>query len=435
VAAVVDLDAAIGFVVAHGDAVDRARLSGLRTGAPVPADLLDAAEAGQAPGGGWPAILDGEVASVDATCFRLAELDDLGALGRPAARHALDWLAARQLPDGGWDEDPSLAGFAPEWATPGDPEARLYLTANAGFWLTVAGLDARAAGPLDHRVGGAYAGVVQAAAQALAAQLAPDGSWPSFLPVGWLAAAVLHRQQMYYESARIQAVLADRIPEMSPADVAWLAATLRRVDVGEEQWLLVSARKRLAETQRSDGGWDSDDGHQFDVHTTLRAIRACRPTTLGAPASGTVFLPPQAAALQNPPLPPPVQHAAPPPAAAPQAAVAPPAAAVLSQPVAPQVTAAVSPPAATTSPHAVAPPSPAAAPPQVATTSPLAAATAPAVPPPVPSPDGVRPPASSPDSGPPLAVLPPQSVNAADLLDAPAGQPVGPMAGEVPPLG
>ncbi|MBM0260569.1 hypothetical protein JNW89_31835, partial [Micromonospora sp. 4G55] len=99
--AVVDMDAAIGFVVAHGDAVDRARLSRLRTGAPVPVELLDAAEAGQTPDGGWPAVLDGAVGSVDATCFRLAELDDLGALGRPAARHALDWLAARQLPDGG----------------------------------------------------------------------------------------------------------------------------------------------------------------------------------------------------------------------------------------------------------------------------------------------------------------------------------------------
>lgn len=332
--AVVDLDAAIGFVVAHGDAVDRARLSRLRTGAPVPPELLDAAESGQAPGGGWPAVLDGEVASVDATCYRLAELDDLGALGRPAARHALDWLAARQLADGGWDEDPSLAGFAPEWATPGDPEARLFLTANAGFWLTVAGLDARAAGPLDHRVGGAYAGVVQAAAQALAAQLAPDGSWPSFLPAGWLAAAVLHRQQMYYESARIQAVLAERIPQMSPADVAWLAATLRRVDVGEEQWLLVSARRRLAETQRSDGGWDSDDGHQFDVHTTLRAIRACRPTTPEVPVSGAPFVaplvPPQRTAppgeLVLPavvPLPRPAPPSAPPPESAPPEPAAP----------------------------------------------------------------------------------------------------------------
>ncbi|MBB5116402.1 hypothetical protein FHU28_006241 [Micromonospora echinospora] len=377
----VDLDAAIGFVVAHGDAVDRARLSRLRTGAPVPPGLLDAAESGKAPGGGWPAVLDGEVASIDATCFRLAELDDLGALGRPAARHALDWLAARQLPDGGWDEDPSLAGLAPEWATPGDPEARLYQTANAGFWLTVAGLDARAAGPLDHRVGGAYAGVVQAAAQALAAQLAPDGSWPSFLPAGWLAAAVLHRQQMYYESARIQAVLADRIPQMSPADVAWLAATLRRVDVGEEQWLLVSARRRLAETQRSDGGWDSDDGHQFDVHTTLRAIRACRPNAPEAPVSGAPFLAPRPAELPSPPAVP-----APRPRRLPGSASPPPA----STPASP----APPPPAPASPPSAAAPPPFASMPPPSAPT----AAPAPAPAPPLPAPG--RPALTRPLTGP-----------------------------------
>ncbi|MEV1144292.1 prenyltransferase/squalene oxidase repeat-containing protein [Micromonospora sp. NPDC049799] len=270
------MDAAIGFVVAHGDAVDRARLSRLRSGtAPAP-DLLDVAEGGQTPDGGWPAYLDGSVASVDATCFRLAELDDLGALGRPAARRALDWLASRQLPDGGWHEDAALAETAPEWARPGDPEAGFYLTANAGFWLTVAGLDARAAGPLDHRVGGVYAGVVHAAAQSLVARLNPDGSWPSFLAAGWLSAAVLHRQHMFQESARIQVALADRVADMSPADVAWLAATLRRVEVEEHDWVVVRARRRLTETQRSDGGWESDDGHQFDVHTTLAAIRGCR---------------------------------------------------------------------------------------------------------------------------------------------------------------
>ncbi|MFI9525348.1 prenyltransferase/squalene oxidase repeat-containing protein [Micromonospora rosaria] len=272
----VDLNAAVGFVVAHGDVVDRARLSWLRTGTAPPPDLLDSAEAGQSPEGGWPAVRDGVTASVEATCFRLTELDDLGALGRPAARRALDWLAARQLPDGCWEEDPALADAAPEWARPGDPEARLYLTADAAFWLTVAGLDARAAGPLDDRVGGAYAGVVQAAAQALAGRLAPDGSWPSYLAAGWLSAAVLYRQRMVDEAARIRAALAERLPGMSPADVAWMAATLRRVGLDDLDWLLVAARRRLGETQRADGGWESDDGHHFDVHTTLAVLRACR---------------------------------------------------------------------------------------------------------------------------------------------------------------
>src|SRR5215471_3401097 len=105
----VDIDGAIGFVVAHGDQVDRARLSWLRSGTAPQADVLEKAEMGQAPEGGWPAFWGGGMASIDATCFRLAELDDLGALERPAARRAMTWLASRQRPDGTWEEDESLA--------------------------------------------------------------------------------------------------------------------------------------------------------------------------------------------------------------------------------------------------------------------------------------------------------------------------------------
>jgi len=273
---VVDIDAAIGFVIAKGDTVDRARLAWLRTGIQPDPEILARAELGQAPEGGWPAFWADDVASVDATCFRLVELDDLGGLGRPAVRHALDWLASRQRPDGTWEEDPVLADQAPSWARPGDPEARLYLTANAAFWLTVAGPEARSAGPLDTRAGGAYAGVVTKAAHAIRDSLEPDGTWPSFLVTGLLGCAVLHRQEMFYESARMTMVLSERLPQMSPADTAWLAAALRRVGMSDEEWLLVAARRRLSETQRSDGGWPSDDGEQFDVHVTLTAIRAMR---------------------------------------------------------------------------------------------------------------------------------------------------------------
>jgi hypothetical protein len=273
---VVDLEAAIGFVVAHGDEVERARLAYLRTGATPEPEVLEQVEAGQLPGAGWPGRQEGEVASIDATCFRFAELDDLGALGRPAARQALDWLAVTQRSDGTWEEDEALAGEAPPWAVPGDPEARLYLTAKAAFWLSAAGLTARAGGPLDARLGGAYAGVIAGAAEAIAGSLREDGSWPSFLVTGWLGAAVLFRLGRFWEAARMQAVLGERLPEMTGADTAWLACALRRLDVGENDWLLLAARRRLAETQRSDGSWLSDDGDAFNVHTTLAAIRACR---------------------------------------------------------------------------------------------------------------------------------------------------------------
>jgi hypothetical protein len=262
--------------------VDRARLSYLRSGLAPPSEVLAKAEMGQAPGGGWPAFWAGDTASVDATCFRLAELDDLGALHREPARRALDWLAGRQRPDGCWEEDASLADSAPAWARPGDPEARLYLTANAGFWLAV-GESAEgesAEGESAKRDGapeaGPHAEVIARATQAFRATIREDGSWPSYLVAGWLGAALLYHAGWFYEAAQIQVILADRVPDMSPAEVAWLVAALRRVGMGTDDWLLTAARKRLTETQRSDGGWPSDDGPAFDVHTTLTAIRALR---------------------------------------------------------------------------------------------------------------------------------------------------------------
>jgi hypothetical protein len=273
----VDLDAAIGYVVAHGDSVDRARLAYLRSGARASAEILEKAEIGQTLEGGWPAMLGDRVPSIDATCFRLSELDDLGAADRGTFQQALAWMASRQRPDGMWEEDEALAGVAPQWAQPGDDEARLYLTCNAAFWLAVAG------SPPDQYAGyrprpedNPYAAPVARAAEAFRAALRPDGTWPSFLAAGWLGCSLLYYLGWFYESAQVQVVLAERVPDMSPADCAWLAAVMRRVGMSADDWLLGSVYRRLTETQRNDGGWESDDGYAFDVHTTLTAIRALR---------------------------------------------------------------------------------------------------------------------------------------------------------------
>jgi hypothetical protein len=256
----VDIDAAIGFVVARGDAVDRARLSYLRTGNGPGAELLEPIEAGQTATGGWPAQWGAGVASVDATCFRLAELDDLGALDRPAARRALNWLAKHQRLDGFWEEDATLKNEAPPWAMPGEPEARFYLTANAAFWLAVASTEE-------------YEPALTRAARAILDALDENGAWPGFLVSGWLAGVVLHRTEWFYESARIFMMLADRVPTMSPADLASLTAALRRGGVSAEDALVVAARAQLSTLQRPDGAWPSDDSPAFDVQSTLTALR------------------------------------------------------------------------------------------------------------------------------------------------------------------
>jgi len=269
----VDIDAAIGFVVARGDAVDRARLSHLRTGAAPGSEIFDHVERGQTDVGGWPAQPDEPVASVDATCFRLAELDALSGLTRPSAVRALRWLAARQRLDGCWEEDRALASSAPPWATPGDPEARFYLTSTAAFWLAVAAADVEDA---DHDAVVPYQMNLDRAGNAIRDQVDEGGGWPGFLVSGWLAGAVLHRTGWFYESARIFVVLGDRVKSMSASDTALMTAALRRAGVSPDDSLMVAARQRLTETQRPDGAWPSDDAPAFDVHTTLTALRALR---------------------------------------------------------------------------------------------------------------------------------------------------------------
>jgi hypothetical protein len=266
----VDIDAAIGYVVARGDAVDRARLSHMRTGAPPAAEVFDHVERGQTASGGWPAQPDDPVASIDATCFRLVELDELSGLDRPSAVRALRWLAARQRLDGCWEEDPSLAGSAPPWATPGDPEARFYLTANASFWLT------NTLEPGTGLEGSPYETNLERAARALLDSVDDTGAWPGFLISGWVAAAVLHRTGYYYEAIRMCTVLGDRVPTMSASDVAQMMATLRRAGVDPDDSLLSAARERLDATQRPDGAWPNDGAPALDVHTTLTALRALR---------------------------------------------------------------------------------------------------------------------------------------------------------------
>lgn len=264
-----DLDAAIGYVVAHGDSVDRARLSFLRSGTTPNVDVLEKAEFGDLPNGGWPALSSSAVPSVDATCFRLSELADLGALQRPVARAAVAWLARSQYPEGYWQEDESLAAVAPPWAMPGDPEATVYQTVNAAYWLAVATPQ-----PQGYDQQQEYHQQVALAGEAFKSTLNQNGAWPSYLAAGWLGCALLFHLGSYYESAQIQVILAERVDDMSPADTASLGASLRRVGMNPDDWLLQAARRRLTNTQRHDGAWASDDGPAFDVHTTLTAIRA-----------------------------------------------------------------------------------------------------------------------------------------------------------------
>jgi len=234
-----DLARAAAFVEAGGDPLERARLHAILRGEPAPPEALPRAN----DDGGFAAFWSGGASSLDATCAVLDRLSDLGDEAATLRTRAVLFLQARRAEDGWWQENASLADTAPAWARPGDSAARVYLTANCGYWCDSA-----------------------RASDWLAAHVSGDGRLPSFVQAHWLAAALLRRHG-HAAASLLVAYVEDNVARLGPAGLAWLASTLPAEPVA------VRARELLAERQEEDGRWPSEDGASFDVAATLAALR------------------------------------------------------------------------------------------------------------------------------------------------------------------
>lgn len=212
--------------------------------------------------GGWAPFWADNYSSLDATCFRLAQAEQLGLnKTEPAVREALTCLAGRQAPDGSWQEDADVVAVAPPWAAPGDLAATLYLTANCGLWLAL----------LNDEIDG-----TSKAAAYLLTHLGGNGQMPSFLHTHWLAGALWHKLGQEELAERILAYLGHRIANLATSNLSWLITTLSAAGVVADHQLIMEAASILEDAQEGDGRWRSEDGPTQDVHATLEALRAFR---------------------------------------------------------------------------------------------------------------------------------------------------------------
>lgn len=255
-----DLASAAAYITARGTPIEVARLRNLLYGESAPAEVREQFERAQRGDGGWSPPWAPEYSSVDATCFQLALADQLGIERRSALFiDAVRFLAERQRADGYWEEETEVADHAPPWAQPGDTAARLYLTANCGFWSAMTGLLPTAA-----RDAAAY----------LSYHVRESGELPSFLQAHWLAVALWQQRGLVDEAAKTLSYLAARLGDLSAGNLAWMIVTLREGGVPAADAAVAGALDRLLMLSLPEGHWPSDEGIENSVHVTIEALKA-----------------------------------------------------------------------------------------------------------------------------------------------------------------
>lgn len=249
---------AIDYVQRHGTPVERARLAHVVNDEEAPPEIREQFERSQRGDGGWSPFWSPEYSSLDATCYQLAQMEQLG-FGRRALPvvDAARFLAERQRFDGSWQEEEDEADAAPVWAKPGDLAATLYLTANCAFWLSLTGLVPPA---------------VRDAAAFLAGHLDEEGALPSFAQAHWLAAVVWRHEEMTAEADRALAHLRDLVPSLSAGNLAWLLLALGQGGFSRENETMRAVAERLWALRDPVGRWPSDEAADNAVHVTIEAI-------------------------------------------------------------------------------------------------------------------------------------------------------------------
>ena len=251
---------AIQYVQKNGSPIEQERLNFLIHDQPASQEIVTEFYASQNRDGSWSPFWSPDYISLDTTCFHLAQAQQLGIdINEPALTTLIAFIAERQKRDGSREEEQSVAEIAPPWAKPGELSALLYLTANCGYWL---------------KRFQTYQEKVLLAGSYLAQHLDEKGQFASFLHTHWLAAAVWQKIGMEQQSHQTMRYLTTKLDQFSANNLAWMITALRSVDIPDNQPLITDAIDRLTLLQQVDGRWQSDDGSEYDVHTTLEALFA-----------------------------------------------------------------------------------------------------------------------------------------------------------------
>jgi len=257
-----DLEKAIAYVQARGDAVERARLATILWGEQPTEAALQQLAALQQPDGGF-AYWVPEVSNVCDTAYVLQWFDDLKVYRGPIVDAACRFLLDRQQKDCGWDEVEAVRAWnPPEWMSPGRIETRVWLTAFcAHVLIRFSYAEAEGTGcPTDF----------------LLAHCDETGRMVGYLRATWIALPMLAfypgPDSEPFQKA-VSVVEASYSADWQGSYLAWLLRCLQDAGLPADHPLVGHCLADLERKQRPDGSWEPEDGEEHAVNATVAALR------------------------------------------------------------------------------------------------------------------------------------------------------------------
>ena len=262
-----NVDKAIEFVRHRGTDLERARIEWITSEVKPESDAVAPLLELQCQDGGFPfAGEKGNPSAVSSTLSSVEQLDELGLFTSEHTERAISYLLGVQKDDGGWDEEAVIAQYAlPAYITPGDLRTRLYLSAYASYWLALKGRleDAR----------------FRKALYFLVTHQEETGRFFGFRHTTWIAAsafALAGRPYTKIVSKSLKYLMEKPLDEWADSQLAWAMACLGRADLPKAHPFVSDCLAELAERQRPDGTWISENGEAFTIDATISAIKAFR---------------------------------------------------------------------------------------------------------------------------------------------------------------
>jgi hypothetical protein len=265
----VDLEKAIEFVRAGGNAIENARLDSIVFGAKASQAILSELQDMQKSDGGFSYWLpDRSVSTVCDTAYILGWMDDMSIRSGAVTEKAIQFIFRYLKEDGGWDEVPYLKTLdPPEFLMPGETKTRVWLTAYCAHYLMLFGYEdsfQRKGSPVEF----------------LLAHQEPSGRLSGYQRATWDALPILARFPVK-GTAPFELALGFVESDIKPEEwagsyLAWLLRGLRDSHLSADHPLVARCLRVLSAKQREDGGWDAEDAKVYDVSATIEVIRVLK---------------------------------------------------------------------------------------------------------------------------------------------------------------